>query len=123
MGKSSCCGDSHGSCYCYWLDSCGSSTVGRSYAIVRFTSHEASARVACVTIAVVGVHDARTVTESFVDVVEYFSAKIHLVIKTILRQNVSQQCFRIRALLELNYAPFAPAVARIGDRLRSLHLV
>lgn len=106
MGTSSCYGGSHGSCYCYWLDSCD----GRSYAIARITIHEASASVACVAIAAISVLDARTVTESFVDVAKYPSEGILPVIKTILRRNGYQPYSRIRTSSELNYVPSAQVV-------------
>ena len=123
MGKSSCYDGSHDSCYCYWPDSCGFSIVGRSYAIAKITIREASANVACVAVAAVSVLDARTVTESFADVVKYLSGEIHLEINTILRQSECQLYSRIRTSLELNCAPFGRAVVQIDDRRRSLHLV
>ena len=85
-----------GSCYCYWLDSYGFSIVDRSCAIAMITTPKASVSVACVAIAIAGVLDARTVTESFVDAAKYLGERIHLVINTIHQQNEYQQCSRIR---------------------------
>ena len=122
MGKNSyCCG----SCYCYWLDSCGFSIVDRSCAIAVIITPKASVSVACVAaIAIVSVLDARTVTESFVDAAKYLlNERIYLVINTIHQENLYRLYSRIRTLSELNYVPFAPVVVRIGDLLRSHHLV
>ena len=87
----------------------------------------ASAAYAVAVAAVVGEEgerpDARTVTESFMDVAKYPSARIRLVINTMHRRNAFQPYSRIRTLLELDCGPFAQVVVRIGVRPRSLHLV
>ena len=91
--------------------------VGRSYAIAKITTQEASASVACVIIAAANAVDARTVTESFA------GEGIHLVINTVLQQNVTQPCSRISSSLGLSYVPFAQAVDQTNGHQRSFHPV
>ena len=80
----------------------GFGMAGRSCAIARITTQEASTSVACVTIAAASAMDARTVTESFA------GEGIHLVIKTILQQSVTRPYSRISSSLELD--PSAQAI-------------